>query len=76
MGLSFDLVRDFLDKSCSVETSGFGSKTTMAEGINTHVGLPGLEPGTSRLSGERSDHLSYRPNSAVMVAVVWVTVKI
>src|SRR5947209_2256639 len=26
------------------------------------VGLPGLEPGTSVLSGPRSNHLSYRPN--------------
>ena len=25
------------------------------------VGLPGFEPGTSRLSGARSDQLSYRP---------------
>ena len=25
------------------------------------VGLSGLEPPTSRLSGERSNHLSYRP---------------
>ena len=25
------------------------------------VGLPGLEPGTSVLSGLRSNHLSYRP---------------
>ncbi len=25
------------------------------------MGLLGLEPRTSRLSGERSDHLSYRP---------------
>jgi hypothetical protein len=26
------------------------------------VGLGGLEPPTSRLSGVRSDHLSYKPN--------------
>jgi hypothetical protein len=26
------------------------------------VGLGGLEPPTSRLSGVRSNHLSYRPN--------------
>ena len=26
------------------------------------VGLSGLEPPTSRLSGERSNHLSYRPS--------------
>src|SRR6266568_1127102 len=26
------------------------------------VGLPGLEPGTSVLSGLRSNHLSYKPN--------------
>ena len=26
------------------------------------VGLAGLEPATSRLSGVRSNHLSYRPN--------------
>jgi hypothetical protein len=28
------------------------------------VGLPGIEPGTSRLSGVRSNHLSYRPTFA------------
>src|SRR5262249_14406600 len=28
------------------------------------VGLPGLEPGTSVLSGPRSNHLSYRPSDA------------
>ncbi len=26
------------------------------------VGLDGLEPSTSRLSGVRSNHLSYKPN--------------
>ena len=30
----------------------------------TMVGRGGLEPPTSRLSGVRSNHLSYRPNSA------------
>ena len=29
------------------------------------VGLDGLEPSTSRLSGVRSNHLSYRPYSPV-----------
>ena len=29
--------------------------------ISLMVGLPGLEPGTSRLSVERSSQLSYRP---------------
>ena len=28
-----------------------------------HVGLGGVEPPTSRLSGVRSNHLSYKPNS-------------
>ena len=28
------------------------------------VGLPGFEPGTSRLSGVRSNQLSYRPENA------------
>ena len=31
------------------------------EGAVTLVGLDGLEPSTSRLSGARSSHLSYRP---------------
>ena len=29
--------------------------------LNYVVGLAGLEPATSRLSGVRSNHLSYRP---------------
>ena len=31
------------------------------------VGLDGLEPSTSRLSGARSNHLSYRPLSPTAV---------
>ena len=31
-----------------------------------HVGYPGLEPGTSPLSGVRSNHLSYRPGFACL----------
>ena len=30
--------------------------------LNSMVGLNGLEPTTSPLSGVRSNHLSYRPN--------------
>ena len=30
-------------------------------GLSTLVGLGGLEPPTSRLSGVRSNHLSYKP---------------
>ena len=29
------------------------------------VGLPGIEPGTSRLSGVRSNRLSYKPTRSV-----------
>ncbi len=29
------------------------------------VGLPGIEPGTSRLSGVRSNRLSYKPTKSV-----------
>ena len=32
------------------------------------VGLPGIEPGTSRLSGVRSNRLSYKPTSRVFRA--------
>ena len=32
------------------------------------MGPPGVEPGTSRLSGVRSNHLSYRPSWATAVA--------
>ena len=31
------------------------------EGRKEMVGLPGVEPGTSRLSGARSNRLSYKP---------------
>ena len=30
------------------------------------VGLPGIEPGTSRLSGVRSNRLSYKPTRRVL----------
>ena len=30
------------------------------------VGLPGIEPGTSRLSGVRSNRLSYKPTKSVL----------
>ena len=32
------------------------------------VGLPGLEPGTSSLSGKRSNRLSYSPSEAAVPA--------
>ena len=40
---------------------GFPSTTVVQEGM---VGLCGFEPQTSRLSGERSNQLSYRPRSS------------
>ena len=36
-------------------------KSLSGSGISPVVGLDGLEPSTSRLSGVRSNHLSYRP---------------
>ena len=30
------------------------------------MGLPGIEPGTSRLSGVRSNRLSYKPTRSVL----------
>ena len=33
------------------------------------MGLPGVEPGTSRLSGVRSNHLSYRPTRTLISPV-------
>ena len=45
------------------------------------VGVPGLEPGTSSLSGTRSNHLSYKPNGgminssmAYQPATIWIVV--
>lgn len=35
---------------------------TLKQGIAPLVGAPGLEPGTSALSGPRSNHLSYAPS--------------
>ena len=32
------------------------------------MGLSGLEPPTSRLSGERSNQLSYRPNFGLLLS--------
>ena len=36
-------------------------KSLSGSGISPVVGLDGLEPSTSRLSGVRSSHLSYKP---------------
>lgn len=50
-----------------VTTSRFGHKKISAASVSDDaaetcvVGLRGVEPRTSRLSGERSNHLSYRP---------------
>jgi len=33
------------------------------------VGLNGLEPSTSRLSGVRSNHLSYRPTPLIKMRI-------
>ena len=38
-----------------------GVTRTLPVGASRLVGLDGLEPSTSRLSGARSSHLSYRP---------------
>ena len=43
-------------------------KTTFANSQQTLVGLGGLEPPTSPLSGVRSSHLSYRPNAGSTLA--------
>ena len=39
------------------------------------VGLDGLEPSTSRLSGVRSNHLSYRPLFLVAFGFVFILVE-
>ena len=41
--------------------SVFNEHLLFFKGAVTLVGLDGLEPSTSRLSGARSSHLSYRP---------------
>jgi hypothetical protein len=38
------------------------------------VGLGGVEPPTSRLSGVRSNHLSYRPREPNNLALAWAPV--
>ena len=38
------------------------SPVTQVKNTHTFVGLSGVEPLTSRLSGVRSNHLSYRPS--------------
>ena len=40
----------------------------LLKGAVTLVGLDGLEPSTSRLSGVRSNHLSYRPLFSVVIS--------
>ena len=43
-------------------TTGRRSCNTAIASVAEMVGLEGLEPSTSPLSGVRSNHLSYRPN--------------
>ena len=42
-------------------------KDLFAFALRMLVGLDGLEPSTSRLSGARSSHLSYRPVSLMVI---------
>ena len=44
--------------------------TSFAKLLLCLVGLDGLEPSTSRLSGARSSHLSYRPLFALVSLVL------
>ena len=51
--------RDIRLRECTAATTTFLPKAK-----NVLVGRGGLEPPTSRLSGVRSNHLSYRPRQA------------
>src|SRR3982751_3861552 len=44
-----------------VPVAGGGGESTWSTSIARLVGREGVEPSTSRLSGVRSNHLSYRP---------------
>ena len=60
---------DFIRKSTKVHPSRSSFEMDLSPGYEIHqfslrklmVGLRGLEPPTSRLSGVRSNHLSYKP---------------
>ena len=62
-GLLFPFVRNFSPTVPSGMNCGLSTERprVMAPGTAGLVGLDGLEPSTSRLSGARSNHLSYKP---------------
>ena len=52
---------------CSVFKVHLRASFARFRACNTLVGLGGLEPPTSRLSGVRSNHLSYKPSLACLL---------
>ena len=51
----------FLSKSCSARFQALRETSYFLSQVSLLVGLSGLEPPTSRLSGVRSNRLSYKP---------------
>ena len=62
-GFSLDSTLPYFAVLASAETAGVGFRVSEN---NTVVGSSGLEPPTSRLSGERSNQLSYEPMPPVL----------
>ena len=59
---------DILLRSFFFEFIQFSMCVPLPFPLRNVVGLNGLEPATSRLSGARSNHLSYRPMSALAIS--------
>lgn len=64
--MATDVARMWLEQNVKIEKlakRGAAVSLTYERAIPGEVGLPGLEPGTSALSGRRSDLLSYSPRA-------------
>ena len=75
MNTSFFVSPDHSGQVRSILSISKGHSSLLDVPEKSLVGLDGLEPSTSRLSGARSSHLSYRPLFALVIKVLVILVE-